>query len=621
MTPSARIFRIIRFIYQLLLPASVRSRIRPGIRRIIADIPAPRTKGLMIVRAIYRAILPLWLRRYSTPWLLTTTAPINTAEIVEPSTAEIVEPSTAEIVDPSTAEIVEPSTAEIVEPSTDEAIEPPPEILKLLVARRLHEAIEAAEALRHTNPAQAARICEHISAIDPYNPEAYVVRIKACKAIGLEAELTVSETAARNSGIDLVANNALPEAVNFFKTLEKHFPATFEPLTLLYSQIDNMTAAYRAMRDTPSSEGGRRRLVICITVWGEKYVDLFTQYFLPSILSPNNMPALSRIRDVIFDLYTTPEYAETIRSAPSFQELSRFVRVNFIMFSNRMVDSPGYRQWPLIRYYIYGGFHHVSIEHARTLDADIICIAPDGVHSDGSFYNYARFIDEGYKAVMFTATRGQAEKLLPILDGLRDEATHSLTLPPRTLVKLAAQHVHHDFQRFILTKENKHVPNVLSILMFPRPDGFYVRCFHLHPIIIAAEALQKDVVFDYLAVDANLIARLFPDPDEWNNIKIIDDTDDGVMVDLSYINPPQDLPVLEFARDILIDQIPIFTPNHFWHFKHRIKYHCDATLEAIGTYDADDDGRLSARAIPVNSVIDIDDEELARWFEENRPSN
>jgi len=535
----------------------------------------------MNVRAIYRTVLPLWLRQFTTPWLLRTTAPIRAAEASEPSR----------------------------------------EIRFLLRTRRFNEAIEAAETISNIDPSMAQRICEHVIAAAPYIPAAYIVRIKALRAIGLGTVAANLEFTARDRGIHLLSQNKLTEATNFFKALERQFPTTFEPLALLYGQINDMTTAYRAMRDTPSSKGDRRRLVICVTVWGERYVELFLRYFLPSILSPNNVPALSRIRDIYFDLYTTPEYAEAIRSAPSFQELTRFAQVRFIMFSNRIVDGPGYRQWPLIRYYIYGGFHHVSIEHARTLDADIICIAPDGVHSDGSFYNYARFVDEGYRAVMFTATRGQAEKLLPILDDLRDVATHSLTLPSRTLVELAAQHVHHDFQRFILTKENQHVPSFLSVLMFPRTDGFYVRCFHLHPIIIAAEALREDVPFYYSAVDANLVARLFSDQNEWNKIKIIDDTDDGVMMDLSFTNPPMELPEQEFHREILLNQIPNFTPNHFWHFKHRIKYHCDATLESIGTYDVGKGGRLAAKAIPVNSVIDIDDEELAQWFEANRPSD
>lgn len=569
---------------------------------------------MTIAPAICRAILPLRARRYITQWLLATKSPIETAEIAKPPAAESTEPPVAESTEPPAAEIAEAPTAEVVEP--------PPEIQNLLSTRRFDEATEAAETLRNANPSMAARICEHVLAADPYNSAAHIVRIQALRDIGLGTATTSAEFAACQSGINLVAQGKVTEAENFFIILEQQFPTMFEPWVLLYGQIDSMTAAYRAMRDTPSSKGDRRRLIICVTVWGERYVELFIQYFLPSILSPNNVPALSQIRDIIFDLYTTPENAETIRSAPSFLELSRFVRVNFIMFSNRMVDGPGYSRWPLIRYYIYGGFHHVSIQHAQTLDADIICIAPDGVHSDGSFYNYAKFVDEGYKAVMFTATRGQAEKLLPILDDLRDEATHSLTLPSRTLVELAAQHVHHDFRRFVLTKDNKHVPNFLSVLMFPRPDGFYVRCFHLHPIIIAAEVLQKDVHFDYSAVDANLVARLFSDPDEWKNIiKVIDDTDDGVMMDLTYAFPPQDLPGQEFTRDILFDQIPAFTPNHFWHFTHRINYHCDATLEAIGTYDVDDEGQLSAKAIPVDSVIDEDDEELARWFEENRPSD
>src|SRR5262249_40086675 len=136
----------------------------------------------------------------------------------------------------------------------------------------------------------------------------------------------------------------------------------------------------------------------------------------------------------------------------------RYADVDFIEFPMALLTTPEYKRNPAFRYHIYGGFHHTSIEHARSLNADVICIAPDGVHSDGSFTNYARFVDQGYKAALFTSMRGQAETLTPILDAMRDEANQALALPSRTLVSLTAGNVHHNFKRFILTKDNKGIP-------------------------------------------------------------------------------------------------------------------------------------------------------------------
>ncbi len=92
-------------------------------------------------------------------------------------------------------------------------------------------------------------------------------------------------------------------------------------------------------------------------------------------------------------------------------------------------------------------------------------------------------------------------------------------------------------------------------------------------------------------------------------------------MDITYITPPHNQPEQTFTPNILIKQISNFRANHFWNFKHRIIYHCDATLDAIGTYDVQEDGSLVAKTLLVSSAIDMDDEKLEAWFEANKPKD
>ena len=214
--------------------------------------------------------------------------------------------------------------------------------------------------------------------------------------------------------------------------------------------------------------------------------------------------------------------------------------------------------------------------------------------------------------------RGQAETLMPILDAMHDKDTQSLTLPARTLVALSAAHVHHNFKRFILTKGNRGIPPGLSLMFFPNEHGFYVRCFHIHPIILAADAIKDDVLFDYYTVDSNSLLRMFPTPESWNGVKIIQDSDDGMMLDLTYSYEEENYPECEFTPQQLLRQLPGFRSNHFWHFSHRITYHTDEVIDTIGTFDRMPDGSIVRKYLPVSSAIDISDNELAAWFEKNR---
>lgn len=486
----------------------------------------------------------------------------------------------------------------------------------LLTDRQLDAALAVAAQFVSEEPITVAQICEDILAIDDLYAGAYRLLVHACRAGNLHDRLKATEDRVVAMGMRQVGKGELTAAVQFFQDIAVDLADVCEPYVLLYRTIDAMAVAQNAARLIPRS-GSRRRLIISVVVWGARYVDLFTRYFVPSILSQNNVPKLTKIRDVQFDIYTTAKDVTAIREAASIAELSRYAEIQLIEFPERILQSSEYARKPHIRYYIYGGFHHVSMARARAIGADIICIAPDGVHSDGSFYNYARFIDEGYKAVLFTATRGQAETLLPVLDGMRDDKTQSITLPPRKLVALAAQNIHHDFQRYILAKENVNVPDFVSIMFFPQPHGFNARCFHLHPIIIAAEALRA-VPFDNNTADANLTYSLFPMPEDWQKLKIIDDSDDGVMLDLTYVIKTAPLDGQPFDPEILIRQMPYFFPNHFWHFKTRIVCHTDEVFDTLRTFDLDAEGHLVPKYLSTSSSIDMNDEALLRWFERQR---
>lgn len=436
----------------------------------------------------------------------------------------------------------------------------------------------------------------------------------ALRSCGQSEKIVLIAASAQRVGMRLIERGDLSGGQRFFESLVQIFPDVMRPYVLLYGQMLELTKRYRSIAKTATDQLEPRNLIISIVVWGDRYTDLMLKYFIPSLLSPGNVPRLAQMRKIYFEIYTTPNLVPVIKNSRAYQELARLVKIEFIEFAEEIVSGPEYARNSNLRYHVYGGFHHMSIERARALGADLLCIAPDGIHSDGSYSNYVRMIDEGYKAIMFTGSRGQIEALAPILDRMRDEDTQSLSLPPRTLVLLTAKYVHNDFQRFVLTKNNRLVPEVLSLMFFPHAHGFFVRSFHLHPIVIAAEALRKDIIFDYQTVDANLISRMFPDPSEWHSIKVIDDTDDGVMLDLAYAyHPPVVYPERIFEPRQIIDALAHFHMNHLWHFSHRINYHCDETIEEIGTFDFSDDNRLMPKSLHVADAIDMSDQELADY--------
>lgn len=462
--------------------------------------------------------------------------------------------------------------------------------------------------------------CEAILKEEPSTARAYSILATAKRRAGM-GDTDSTAPLARNAGLALVAQGKLNSAAEFFEEVSRSFPDLCRGYALLYRQIENLSAAAHSMMQALHGDDHRKPLVIGLCVWGTKFTDLFTRYSLPALLSPGNLPAVGKVRDVIFEICATSEAIEEIKESQSYRVLQRYAKAVFIPISQEILDSSEYRDHVSYKYNVYAGFHHVSIIHARAIGGDVICFASDNVHSDGALANYVRYIDQGYLAVLLTGMKTQAESVLPILDGMRNEAAQSITVTPRRLVALNAAYIHHNFKYYLLTKDNRHVPIVpsLTLMFFPNKHGFHGRCFHLYPIIFAAEAIQKDISFDYSTVDSTALSRIFPGPQDWNKIKVIEHSDDGVLLDLAFTHPEIEYQRNEFHRDQLLKQAPSFLPVHFWNFGHRIVYYTDDELDTIGTYDRQADGHLERRLLPVSSVVDDADDELAAWFEAHRP--
>ncbi len=488
--------------------------------------------------------------------------------------------------------------------------------VETLVANgRLREAICVMEPQASTDFKAAEQVCRTVIDRDEYFAPSYRILGRLLLDQGRHEEAAEVGESARLAGLRLVNQGRLAEAVSFFHEAGETFPEACRPYAMLYGQIKDLTLAYRRCRAAMDPSLSRKRVLFSLSLWGESYTDLFLNYFIPSILSPNNVPALARERDVFLDLYVTAGCMAAIRESRSFRALARHADIQFIEIPEVLTTCSEYARNQVFRYYIYGGFHHASIERARVLRADIICLAPDGIYGDGCFHNLARFIDQGYRAVLFTAVAGQAETILPVLDRMRDDTTHVLTVPPRAVVGLTVKNVHHAFLGQIASKANAYFPGICTVLFFPDEKGFIVRAFHLHPIIMSVDCFSDDIAYDYGTVDANMLSRIFPEPQDWRRIKVITDSDDAVMLALTYAMPDhKPVPrafskehIAEAAREHLEDM-------HFWNFSHRIHYRCDEKLSEIIAFDYSD-GELVPKSIPLSAALDVTDEELAAYVD------
>ncbi len=420
---------------------------------------------------------------------------------------------------------------------------------------------------------------------------------------------------ARQRGLGYVYNGDLTSAAAFFSKVRMSFPNEIAPYEELYNALDSMIT--EANQSPAAHAKEEKDVIIAITLWGDTYCDLFLKYFIPTMLAPGNIPNLAKTREVILDLYINDSLHQKLVSADPFLALKAACSVNLRTFPDTIVHNNEMQRDPNLRYYVYGGFHHVSLYRARAMDAYVICIAPDGIHSDGSFSSYINFLDLGHKVVLFTSTRGQAETLIPILDEIRDKSGGVIALLPEKIVDLSTRHIHQEFLQYMMTTENHNFPDVFSRWFWLTKHGFVSRNFHLHPIAISPDTLKGDINFCFLTVDDTLVERILPHSDQWDDIKIIQDSNDGVMLDLTFAFPFEYQATLkerDCSKEYLRQQFENFSAFKVWQFSHKVSYYGTEEHEEFQVFNINEDGEFSPQAISVHTNIQIHQNTLQIWI-------
>ena len=463
-------------------------------------------------------------------------------------------------------------------------------------------------------PSRVEALSRDTLAAKPRNTRAFCLLAKALSLQGKRHLIPAVAVEARNAGLGYAYNNDPFHCAEFFKELVDTFPEMSMPFFMLYDAISSQISSIRITKFTKHE--ALKPVIISIVIWGKSYENLFLKYFLPSMLSQGNIPGLSKIRSVVFDVYASDEVANSLnKNPPILKRLQKYCNFNIYSFADGIVYNEEIKRDGSMRYLVYGGFHHVSMIRAKKNNADIICIAPDGIHSDGSFTNYIKFLDQGFKAVLFTSTRGQAEVITPFLDDIRDKNDQVISLTPEKIVDLSIKNIHHEFIQYLMTEENDVFPDIFSRWFFINEQGFVSRNFQLHPIAISADALKRDINFSFTTVDDTLISRIFESPDEWKDLKVVADSNDGVMLDLTYaFDPVPKYKTRKCSDDYLEGQFKYFTQFNAWQFSHEIVYKGSDKYLNYRIYEVNNDKSLIPRDIPVLSNLNISHIKLNNWI-------
>jgi hypothetical protein len=266
-----------------------------------------------------------------------------------------------------------------------------------------------------------------------------------------------------------------------------------------------------------------------VVFWGDRFRDYLTNFCLPSLLSPNNIPALSGGRRNRFIFCTTPEDQTALRRAPIFALLNQYIEPYFIEIPPAPAGLSGCEHM--------GVGHKLAAEMTHRERGYGVFVTPDLMMSDGSVAALERYARAGHQVVLSVALRFGEEPLFEQLAtiGINRErkdlsrAGRPLAVTGRELVAAGIRSFHSETQRY--EWESPSFTNFPCACWWrvPGEDGIVVHSLSWCPVLVdyAGVGRHDTSTFDTWTLDADYVYRNFGNS---AGVRVVTDSDEIMLV-------------------------------------------------------------------------------------------
>lgn len=211
---------------------------------------------------------------------------------------------------------------------------------------------------------------------------------------------------------------------------------------------------------------GRPRCVFTSVFWGNWHRSMFLKINLPTMLAPENLPALVDGVTCEYIIYTTSKDAAVMMHDRAFERLRALMPVEIKIF------SPSKTRHPVD---LHMDIWLSATERARKLEAFILFMPPDVGWANGSFARLRDALIAGKRAIFMTYPRVVSETISPALQEVHPRnVDEAMTVSPREMMALALTHIHPLMAAY--TRSASHFPIHPEIILWPiKNEGFLLR--------------------------------------------------------------------------------------------------------------------------------------------------
>ena len=265
-----------------------------------------------------------------------------------------------------------------------------------------------------------------------------------------------------------------------------------------------------------------------VVFWGKEHREYFLRFLVPSLLSPGNLPALSRTAPHRFLIATTAQDWAAIQSDSAYQAMARVVEPVYLEIQQPVVGAN--------KYLVMSEGHKRAAERAFADKAYGIFLTPDLVLSDGSVAALQRLAAKGSNVVLCVAMRFTSEGCMSQIEALRTvEPGAALVLEPKTLTAIALRNMHPETLRYDWDAPCFAESPYSCFWRVPGEDGVVVHSFSWAPLLVnyATLASHQTETFDRWTLDGDYIFRNFSLDDR---VHVVRDSDEICLVSFTGVH-------------------------------------------------------------------------------------
>ena len=279
-----------------------------------------------------------------------------------------------------------------------------------------------------------------------------------------------------------------------------------------------------------------RPFLFNVVFWGEYHTKQLIDYTIPTLLSPNNIPSLVKVRDCEFLFVTTPQDAELLRGSESFKLLSSLMPIQFcyVLFDN--IDGSKYNKMTL--------GHTLVCQYGKDHKAYGIFLMPEMLIADGTLLYFDESVNNGSQAIVIMVLRLIEEELTYL------RGPPIINISKRDLVYILFRCAHPEIRSFMM--DNDTISLSPGFLIWPDEEQpvWIIHGIRGLPVLVDLENAVPEALG--LTLDTgNFVGASIADK---NTIDVVTDSDQALICS---ITPRDDVPTSLHLMTPTVENITI----------------------------------------------------------------